>query len=153
MTSTQKPDLSWATRMGDLLRDEMERQGLSRAELARQAGLHIRSLQRWTRGECLTVTALERVCGALGLDVEVRLVPRDQGEKQVPEVKPVTKERRRKAPAPSTQAVAGEDRLADPELLTLLERLATQDGLSSAEWIRRTLLQQVRLQARKSGFR
>ena len=42
--------------------------------------------------------------------------------------------------------------LGDPTRRDLLERLAAQDGLSSAEWIRRTLLQQVRQRARKRGF-
>ena len=63
-------------RLAALLRCAMEQRDITSPALSRATGINVRSIQRWRRGEHLKLEALEKVCAALGFDIEITLTPR-----------------------------------------------------------------------------
>lgn len=65
-----------------LLREARRRGGLSQAELAARAGTTQAAIARWERGAVSPrLATLERLLAACGLESEVRLTRRDDGER------------------------------------------------------------------------
>jgi len=60
-------------RLATLLRSAMGQRDVSCSELSKSTGISVRSIQRWRHGDHLKLEALEKVCEALGFDIEIAL--------------------------------------------------------------------------------